>query len=285
MSTPTLGVIGNISIDTALYPGGQRHDLLGGAALHVALAAAGAGIHASPISVVGGELLHLRTDPRLAELDLAQILTVHDGESARFEITYNETGEVTGIDSRFGVAERLTEHAVRVIAGREFDHWHVCCRRPLDSAQILTLLMTADATFSLDFHLASIHEQFTAAAPALRRTNLVFVNASEYASIRHLSERLVVKPPFAVVVSDGPRPATLLRNGRTVATARPDHSPVSEVTGAGDTLAGTFIAQNAQGAGDQEALDAAVAAASKTAESPGLLHRPADRSQHKACNR
>jgi sugar/nucleoside kinase (ribokinase family) len=269
---PTLGVIGNISIDTVLYPGGQQYELLGGAALHVALAAAHAGLHASPVSVIGDDLTHLHTDPRLAEVDLARVLTV-GGTSTRFEITYNPDGTVTHVTSKFGVAEVLTEHAITVIAGWEFDHWHICCRRPLNTARVLAKLVAAELPFSLDFHLASAAEQITAAATALPHATTVFVNTTEHKTLIRLAGDLLPES-LPVIVSDGPRPVTLLRYGRPTATATPDASQVGEVTGAGDTLAGTFLAATACGASDHDALQTAVAAASAKARRPGLSHHP-----------
>ncbi len=71
-----LAVIGNISRDLAVYPGGRRFELLGGAALHVARAAARAGIASAPVSVIGADLAWVRTDPRLAGLDFTNVKVV-----------------------------------------------------------------------------------------------------------------------------------------------------------------------------------------------------------------
>jgi sugar/nucleoside kinase (ribokinase family) len=72
------------------------------------------------------------------------------------------------------------------------------------------------------------------------------------------------------VVTDGPRPAVVVRHGEVTASASPPAVRVAEVTGAGDTLAGTFLAAAAQGLGDEDALQAAVLAAASAAAAPGL---------------
>jgi len=61
-----------------------------------------------------------------------------------------------------------------------------------------------------------------------------------------------------------------MRRGRVTATAVPPVTAVSEVTGAGDTLAGTFLAAAAAGLDDQDALHAAVSAAAQAVASTGL---------------
>lgn len=57
-----LGVVGNISIDHSYQVGLPDPHGIGGAALHVALAAARAGLASRPLSVVGHELEVIRLD-------------------------------------------------------------------------------------------------------------------------------------------------------------------------------------------------------------------------------
>jgi sugar/nucleoside kinase (ribokinase family) len=63
----------------------------------------------------------------------------------------------------------------------------------------------------------------------------------------------------------------MLRFGRVVASVLPPDASAVEVTGAGDTLAGTFLAACARGLGDQAALAAAVGAATEAVSGPGLV--------------
>ena len=95
----------------------------------------------------------------------------------------------------------------------------------------------------------------------------MFVNAAEFATLR-----TVIDPAHlaAVVVSDGPREASVLRHGNPTAAMRPPESCPVEVTGAGDTLAGAFLGGMARGLGDMDALRAGVMAASQSIRAPGL---------------
>lgn len=259
-----LGVIGNISRDIAIYPDGRRHEMLGGAALHVARASSAAGLPAACVSVVGHDLAWIRSDPRLASIDLNAVRVTSE-PSCEFRLSYDRDGTLSSIDCEFGAAGGLTDHAL-AMAGQYTCH-HVCCRRPLDPARVLDRLVAAELAFSVDFHLASAAELIRAAAAALSCASVVFVNAAEFTTLATLIDPARLA---AVVISDGPRDVTLLRHGRTAATAQPPRSAAVEVTGAGDTLAGSFLGGLARGAGADEALRTAVTAATQATRAPGL---------------
>ncbi|MFI6741769.1 PfkB family carbohydrate kinase [Nonomuraea sp. NPDC050451] len=263
-------MIGNISIDTTRYPNGRTHVLIGGAALHVALATAHAETTAHPIAVIGADLARLHARPWPEKLDLSHVASIA-GASCRFDITYGADGQVMGLTAAYGSAAALTAHALAVLDRSDCDHWHVCCRRPLDVGQVLERLVMAGHPFSLDFHLASAAEQIHAAKSALPHAGAVFVNAAEY---QLLDDLVAVNQLATVIVSDGPRAVTLLRHGRAINTELPRSGPVTEVTGAGDTLAGTFLAKVLQGVAEQEALASAVTAATHQARDPGLSYEP-----------
>ncbi len=260
-----LGVIGNISRDQAIYPGGRHVELLGGAALHVALVATRAGLPSAPVAVIGSDLGWIRNDVRLTDIDLSCV-GVTCGRSCSFRLTYDESGQLTGTGSSFGVAARLTGHVLDVLG--QHQSYHVCCRRPLDVAVVLGRLVGAGIPFSVDFHLASAAVAMPAADAAIAHASVVFVNAAEFATLGQVTDPGRLK---AVVISDGPHPVIVLRSGRVVASVLPPVASVIEVTGAGDALAGTFLAACARGLGDQSALEAAVSAATEAISGPGLV--------------
>jgi sugar/nucleoside kinase (ribokinase family) len=259
-----LAVIGNISRDTAVYPDGRQFEMLGGAALYIARAATGAGLPAAPVSVIGSDLGWITTDPRLSSADRSRVKVV-PGRSCAFHFTYDAGGQVTALRADFGAARELTSHALSVIGGHA--SYHVCCRRPLDAAAVLAQLTAAGVCFSADFNIASIAELAPATARYLPRSAVVFVNAAEFAILSAVVDHTSLP---AVVISDGPRDVTVLRAGRTTAIARPPHTTASEVTGAGDTLAGVFLAGMARNLSDSDALHAAVTAAARSTREPAL---------------
>jgi sugar/nucleoside kinase (ribokinase family) len=260
-----LAVLGNISRDLAIYPGGRRFEALGGTALHVARAAALAGLAAAPVSVIGTDLSWIRGDPRLAGIDLAGV-KVADGPSCAFTLTYTHAGELASTGCSFGVAESLTAHCLAAIGHHR--GYHVCCRRPLRVRAVLSRLASAGLTFSADFHLASAGELIAEAVTFLPQARVIFVNAAEFTTLATLTDPARLA---ACVISDGPREVTMLRHGTITAVIRPPSTSPVEVTGAGDTLAGTFLAGVARGLGDGAALQAAVTAAAQSVQSPGLV--------------
>jgi sugar/nucleoside kinase (ribokinase family) len=260
-----LAVLGNISRDQAIYPDGRRFGLLGGAALYVAHAACRAGMACALVSVIGADLDWIRSDPRLAGLDLSHVAT-REEPSCAFTLTYTAAGTLASIDCSFGAAESLTSHCLTAIG--HHDHYHVCCRRPLDVVPVLGRLARDGLAFSTDFHLASADELIQAALPFLPLASAVFVNTAEFTTLAALIDPACLA---AVVVSDGPREARLMRHGHITAAIQPPGAPLVEATGAGDSLAGTFLAAHAAGLGDHAALRTAVLAATQAIQVPGPI--------------
>jgi sugar/nucleoside kinase (ribokinase family) len=200
-------------------------------------------------------------------VDLSCVKVV-PGESCAFRLAYDDDGCLISTEASFGVSAALTSHALGVLAEpTSRQAWHVCCRRPLAVPSVLARLAGTGMPFSADFHLASAGTVMPAARMLLPRASAVFVNAAEFAILCQVVDP--VELPL-VVVSDACRPATVLRYGQIAASVAPPPVTVAEVTGAGDTLAGTFLAAAARGLGDGDALQAAVTAASAAVSGPGL---------------
>jgi sugar/nucleoside kinase (ribokinase family) len=132
---------------------------------------------------------------------------------------------------------------------------------------VLTVLMHAATPFSLDFFLPSAAESITAAANALPMAHVVFVNAAEYDL---LTDAVATRDLREVLVTDGSRPAQLIRSGRCVARVTPPQVATVDMTGCGDTMAGTFLAARIAGLDDAVALEWAVHAASRHAALPAI---------------
>ncbi len=262
----SLAVIGNISVDYPVGPSGPLPSAVGGAALHVALAATAAGLTAAPIAVLGNDLHHLRTDPRLTGLDWSGAHLV-DESSATFTLIYDEAGDLTDLRASYGPTLRLTDHALARIRSSRDAAFHVCCRAPLDVAEVLGELARRDGVFSLDFMVSSAATAIPAAARHLSRARLVFTNAAEHDTLAGFVDTDDLP---AVVVTDGPHTARLYRHGRPTASVDPPPIVAGRVTGAGDTVAGAFLAAWTAGLPDTDALSLAIAAGSAHTTSPPI---------------
>ncbi|MEU7560269.1 carbohydrate kinase family protein [Streptomyces eurythermus] len=265
-------VIGNISLDHIHRPGHLPVHQLGGAALHLATAAARAGLPVAPAAAVGSDLARLPDDPRLPPLDWT-LLHHAPQPSAAFTIHYDEAGTVAAVDTTYGASEHLTAHALHLIDRYPQAAFHVSCRHPLHIPAVLPALVVRSCTFSLDFHLPSAPQLIPAATPWLHHAITIFVNAEEHAL---LTLAAGPRPCPEVVISDGPRPARIVCNGRALSPVTPPSLPTArQITGAGDTLAGTYLAHRARGIPPATALTRAVKAASRhTAHTPLTLPAP-----------
>lgn len=261
-----LAVIGNVSRDRTYYPDHRGGTRLGGAALLVSLASTSAGRRAAPVCVLGNDLAHLPGTPGLNGLDWSAHRRA-DGLSASFELTYDADGELVTASAGYGVAQSLTAHALAYVDGHLDDTYHVCCRRPLDADAVLSRLALHGVAFSVDFFVASADEMIRAAARWLPEAATVFVNAAEY---RLLNSVLRTADLPEVIVTDGPRAAQVRHFGRQTASVLPPPRSTREVSGAGDTLAGTFLALRTYGATPCGALTGAVAAAAEYVLAPPL---------------
>jgi sugar/nucleoside kinase (ribokinase family) len=260
-------VIGNISRDHIHRPDHPSVRQLGGAALHLAVAAARAGLPVAPAAAVGDDLARLPEDPRLPTLDWTLLHRAPEPSTA-FTIHYDEAGTIMAVDTAYGAAEHLTAHALRLIERCPQAAFHISCRRPLAVGDILPALAARGCSFSLDFHLPSAPQLIPAAEPWLRQATAIFVNAEEHAL---LTQAAGPAPCPEVVVTDGPHPARVLLNGRALPPVIPPAVPIiRQITGAGDTVVGTYLAHRARHVPPVAALARAVQAAGRHIAQPPL---------------
>ena len=126
-------------------------------------------------------------------------------------------------------------HALSAL--RCHDRYHVCCRRPLDVTLILNRLVSKSLKFSVDFYLASADDLIPAATTVLPNASIVFINSAEF---HVLADKIDPARLPAIVDFRRPPHCHPPRYGQVVTAVHPPDAIVAEVTGAGDTLAGTF---------------------------------------------
>lgn len=257
------GIIGNISRVRSIYPDGRTLEFLGGAAFHTSLAASRAGLDVAPISIIGGDLRRVIDRLILSRLDFSSV-RMEDGVSSSFDITYGNEGELSSITCAYGVSSQLTKHALNEIG--KYERLHVCCRHPLDVTTILGSV--SEKQFSIDFFVSSAREMIASAEKFLPLASSIFVNTAEYEVIQSVTDISVLN---RIIVSNGRHAARLMCRGEVQAAALPPKVQTSEVTGAGDTLAGTFLALQAAGYDEAIALQEAVNAASEATLAKNLF--------------
>lgn len=225
----------------------------------MALAATKVGLPAAPVSIIGADLI-----PSIDELQLPidiSSVAVLPGTTCSFSLHYDHSDQLETIDYDFGVSEQLTSHAMSCLD--RFDSLHVCCRRPLDVEAILESLSNKHKPFSLDFFVSSAHEMIARARPYLKDASRIFTNSYEFALLKDAVDISTLQD---VIVTDGPNSVRLLRQGIEVASMLPPVRSTVEVTGAGDTLCGSFLGFVSQGFSDAESLEGAIQTAAASTQ-------------------
>lgn len=257
-----IGIVGNVSRDTVWLGDKKIGPFVGGAGFNVAIAVARSGIRPRLISTIGMDNRGLLNE--IDQLVDTSSLAVLEGKTCAFEIRYSEEGTFKDIQCLFGVSKSLNEHVRNIALGQM--HHHICCRKPLDPEPILARLYLKGCSFSLDFIVSSVVESVTRCQRWIPYAECVFVNSAEFAVLREHCDLNKIK---LLVITAANKPVTIFRYGEQVCEYPCPPCEVYEVTGAGDTLAGTFLAQHLI---KKQPLDVSIAKAVASAQS--ILGRP-----------
>ena len=121
-------------------------------------------------------------------------------------------------------------------------------------------------------------EEFVIQSPELtrqmfRRASLIFANEVEYEIVRQLGDIAFDAP---IVLKKGKDGAAYIHGKEVIIIPAPAVVPV-DTTGAGDVLAGAFLAQRARGFSVETALELAVRTASLSVTEFGVEHIASDK--------
>jgi cytidine kinase len=269
-------IVGPLAFDDVQAPAGRRSGLLGGSGAYAGIAAAKHGPVAL-VSIAGSDLDDVMLEPvRRAGADLAGLQRVA-GRTLRWTGSYTEgltESEVRNAD--LGVVQRWDP----VVPEAARDARHVLLANTDPAVQARALDQLRPDVVLLDTMDQWIRERRRAFEAMIVRATIVSLNEAELVQLT--GERdviaagrlLVGRGPRAVVVKRGAHGATLVtRDGHYALPAYP--IAAIDPTGAGDALAGAFIARLARNGGVdepglREALAAGMAAASFAVASFGL---------------
>jgi ribokinase len=136
-------------------------------------------------------------------------------------------------------------------------------------AHALTWIDKLDHRYiSVDSFEAFVQEFPEMTKEMFRKASLIFTNESEFQTLKQLGEETFNAPIILKKGKDGA--AYIYKNDTIVVPASPV-DPI-DTTGAGDVLAGAFLAQRANGVGVEESLKNAVELASKSVTQFGVEH-------------
>ena len=230
-----LAVVGNISRDIAWQGTEKRGPFFGGAGLNIAVAIARCGKRPQLISVLGHQDVGLlREIDHL--IDTTRVSTM-PGDTCQFEMRYTEQGILKELSSRFGVAVFIDSYLQDI----DFSpvHHHICCRAPLNAAATLERLVAARIPFSLDFIASSASQQMSNCNMWIEFAECICVNRQEFQMLQEIYDVAKVKK---LVVTSGSGPVVVFHYGKEISRHVCSEQEFYDVTGAGDTFAGTFLA-------------------------------------------
>jgi sugar/nucleoside kinase (ribokinase family) len=222
------------------------------------------------VAQVGEDL----TGPELARLRVDQAgLTVLPGRSAAFHITDHGDG-TRSFQSRLGVAAS-PRYDLFPAAYFQARHVHLGTMPPPQQIAWLTFLRDHGlrAPVSVDTFEHFVTTQPAASREACDLADLIFINEAEHRGLYPDNE--IPKAP--TILKHGPRGADYISDGMTHFASAIPAAHVVDGTGAGEILAGVYLALRAWGLPVDQALDHAVRAATSSVtefgvDGPRLTH-------------
>jgi sugar/nucleoside kinase (ribokinase family) len=257
-------VIGNVSKDQVLYDGGERATFWGGSGLNIAVSASRLGMNPILVSVVGEDALELLSQVK-DRIDVSSVKVV-EGETCRFDIRYSADGTLKRIDSKFNAAGCLNDYlqGLHLAPG----HYHVSCRRPLRPGGLLSRIAGGGYPFSLDFILSSVSEQLADAKEWIADAEHIFMNSQEF---EILESSYDLEDFETIIVTSGSQPVRAIRFGEVVLRQVCVRKDFLDVTGAGDTFIGAFLASQLKGEALFRSVKRGVLSAQASLDSFGAL--------------
>jgi sugar/nucleoside kinase (ribokinase family) len=268
-----LVLIGHVGFATDRTPHGTT-SYTGGSGFAAAFAASALLDRGVGLVAQVGQDLDL-ADLKLLPIDM-QGVAVRPGTSATFFIDQSPDGSLS-FRSALGVAAEpgFDSFPASYVRAR---HVHLGTAPPRQQRAWLKFLRDQGCRAQIS---ADMFEPFVAAEPGIcrqicDRADLVFLNEAEYQDLFHGRAH----PSVPTILKHGPGGAEFVADGvRQLAPAL----PVDEVDpiGAGEILAGAFLALRAQGLAEDRALSYAVAAATRSVTEFGVAGPGVTRELHR----
>ncbi len=257
LSSNALVVYGHVGFDVSTRADKVTRTV-GGAAYYAAMAAAAQGVKVNLVSVLGADFPE--TALKLGQLDISAS-SRGAGPSAVFAQTYDDRNEVVAFDGRLNACADLIPDLIPL--STEPGAILLATAPPAQQARALEWLQAQEyrGLIAVDTTLAYVTEFDALLQRNGFRIGVLFVNAAEYEA---LAQRPL--PCTRTIVKRGSQGATLLENGVALHVPAPVAKQVCAITGAGDVLAGVFLAAYLRGRSTTESLARAVTFATSYVE-------------------
>jgi len=257
-SSNALVVYGHVGFDVSTVAG-KVTQTVGGSAYYAAMAAAAQGAEVSLVSILGTDFPEAAL--KLGRLDISASPR-GAGLSAVFTQTYDDRNEVIAFDGKLNVCADLNPELIP-LGTAEPSAILLTTAPPTQQTRALEWLQAQEfhGLIAIDTTLPYVTEFDALLQRYGLRIGVLFVNEVEY-------EALAQRPPpcTRTIVKRGSQGASLLQYGVCSHVPAPVAEQVRTITGAGDVLAGAFLAAYLNGRSSAEALARAVAFATSYVE-------------------
>jgi ribokinase len=264
---PNLVVIGDIALSREISPWGDQ-TLVGGAAYHSSV---GAQVFSSEVGIVGrvgydfdwGLLEGLKVKRDGISVDETQ-KTCHFTVVEDAEFKRHFTAE------RGAASRTFVEGMPASFLAAHYFHLATCLpEHYLDWIDYLRSNGSSEACVSIDVFEPYIETHSDSMTEAIAKADLVFMNEREYDLLK---AKAILDPSKRVVLKRGSKGAVCIENSVTAFHAPAPEVEARDTNGAGDVLAGAYLALLSMGVDQGHALRAAVRLASLSVAAFGVAH-------------
>lgn len=267
--SPDLVIIGHIAYDQTInHKGEESPPFPSGAAYFSGLAASLFSKNLGLVSRVG-EDYEMGLLTRLG-VDLEGVHQIKNEKTTRFYFVYpTSDATVREFRSEFNVGGDLSpvDIPLRYLEAR---HIHIAAMPPQQQRLFVEFLREKSlARISLDTIEQFVRKWPREVADNLAKVDLVFLNTREMGVLKteNLTHRLEGKE---IILKRGAEGAVYIKEGEVIRVSAPQVETIVDKSGAGDVLAGVFLALLLEGGNKEVALREAVRLASKSLESHGV---------------
>ena len=258
-----LVTIGHVGYDILETASGKKQ-IVGGAGYFVTKAASLFSKNVGLVSRVG-------TDFNLAYLlklgvDISGVKIIDDGKSFRWYSKYDKEFNVVESRGELNVGNDITAEDVPS-AFLDSKFIHLASMPPKMQSNLFSKFRESNAKISIDTVEAFLQKWPEETNRVLSQADIIFVNEREFDMLYPKTRK-----NKQIVKKMGSKGAEAFFNGKTFNASAPKVNTAIDTTGAGDIVAGAFLALLAKGNPIQKSLKEAVQIASKSVTKFGIEH-------------
>ncbi len=263
-----LAIIGDVAFDNLFNLDKQETtNKLAGSAYIAAVGASTVSKRVGIVARAGEDFPRSKLEKR--GIDIRGLAVVNDRKTARYSV-FCRNGEVCEFKEERNVAsEAHPEIFPESYLTAKYIHLATCPpNHHLIWLENLSTRINSQTTISVDIFETFIKKYPELTMATLKKAGMIFMNEHELGLLRQFGE---VSFSVPMILKKGPVGAVYI-NGPEIIAARAPKVPVRDTTGAGEVLAGTFLALRTQGTPVEEALQKAVNTASFSVTKIGVEH-------------